>query len=89
MSANKPINPYTTLRDAAKAFVRSVLKPHRVKMAWWKEESLPHIDGKLVYERTMAAQQLGMRVEVKADDEGLHFWYVSQPDEGALPWSLR
>lgn len=85
----KPNNPYTTLRDRVRAFVRSVRHPRRVEMAWWKENSVAGMDGRVVYERTLAAQQLGMRVEVKADDEGLHFWYVSQPDDSELPWSVR
>lgn len=85
----KPTNPYTTLLNELKAFVRSVLRPRRIKMVWWAKGGIENMDGRIVYERTLAAQQLGMRVEVKADEEGLHFWYVSPPKEEELPWSLR
>ena len=88
MSA-KPVNPYSRLMDEFKAFLSSIRFPTRKAMVWWEKDSCKNMDGRIVYERTLAAQQLGMRVEVKADEKGLHFWYVSLPKEEELPWSLR
>ena len=85
----KPVNPYSRLLGEFKAFLSSVRFPTRRLMAWWEKDSCKDMDGRIVYERAIAAQSLGMRVEVKADEKGLHFYYVSLPKEDELPWSLR
>lgn len=87
--STKTVNPYSRLMDEFKEFLWSVRFPRRIEMAWWEKDNCRGMDGRIVYERTLAAQQLGMRVEVKADEKGLHFWYVSLPKEEELPWSLR
>ena len=87
MAKTKPITPYQRLLDDFREYARKVNFPRRVEMFILPKEKMAQgWSMNDVWERTMAAGQLGYDVVAKADNDGLHFVYVSKrPDK---PWNV-
>ena len=80
-------NPYTILREEGREWMDKVLHRGKTLMWWFSLSNLPS-NLNTVYERTMAAQQLGYSVVVEANDQGLRFHYVKALPE-SKPWGFR
>lgn len=82
------INPYTRLQRIAMEWASSVLYPHTQTMWTYPKERL---DGLWrltnLNERVEAAEQLGYRVIIESNEQGLVVKYEKKPSE--LPWELR
>lgn len=66
------VNPYTDLKQRARTWARSVLQPKdRLMFRYAKKDLSAGWDLRDLYERTIAARQLGYRVEVRSSDDGL------------------
>lgn len=80
-------NPYTRLLNEIRVFCLSLRRREKqvftipkAKMAeGWRVDN--------IWERTVAAEQLGWNVEVKATEAGLVFWYVKKPP--AIPYNFQ
>jgi hypothetical protein len=75
----KPVTPYQRLLDDITEFCLKLKHRNTVGMLWFGKANLPtgfRLDD--VYERTLAADQLGYDVVLRADDKGLHVNYVKR-----------
>lgn len=77
------ISPYTRLLNVAREYARRVIYPRRIVMFYYERAQLTEL-----YERTVAANDLGYDVQVTADAENRHivFHYVKRAE---VPWELR
>lgn len=82
------VNPYRRLQSVAQAWAYRVIHPRTVFMWRYPKEKLS-ASWKLddLWERTMAAQQLGYSVRIQATSEGLIVEYVEQA-AGSVPWEI-
>ena len=70
------INPYQRLLDKIAEFCDSLKNRHlRIMFIYPKEELNTNWSIPQLYERVVAADQLGYDVKLKATTEGLEFWY--------------
>lgn len=84
----KRIGPYQQLQERVKQWLRPVVYPSRVTMwvypkdklntGWWELTSL--------YERVLAADQLGFDVMLLAKEDGLRVEYITRPDRDLPYW---
>lgn len=71
--------PYQRLLEAAREYVREINTAHTVCMFFYKKADLTSKWSMTdFYERAKAAEQLGYRVEVRAEDRGLAVYYVKE-----------
>ena len=86
----KPITPYQRLLDDFRLYISSVECPVVLKtMFFYKKSDLDNHDAWMmdeVYERTIAAEQLGYDVIIRADNDGLRIMYRTKP--GPKPWQV-
>lgn len=75
----KRINPYTALLSKAQQFAHKVKYRHTVDSGYWKRESI-NGDGnlRLLYERAIAADQLGYDALIVVKDGELHLQLVKR-----------
>lgn len=71
---NKPTNPYVMLLNEIKAWIRKLKYRHTARMFFWTVENLAadkvwRLDG--LYQRVIAAKELGYEVVVEADEKGM------------------
>ena len=70
------INPYQRLLDKVVSFCDSLKNRHlRIMFIYPKEELNTNWGMLQLYERVVAADQLGYDVKLKATTEGLEVWY--------------
>lgn len=83
----KPINPYTTLKNKFNKYITKCICRKTVQMWKYPKDKLDEVwDLQQLWERTSAAEQLGFDVQLKATDTGLHVEYVAKlPDR---PWDV-
>lgn len=82
--------PYRKLLERVRPLFRELVSPQKHIMFWYKKETIVSVNGVSVlglYERTLAAQQLGWRVVVSARDGGLVFEY--EKEKPPIDWELR
>ena len=75
----KPITPYKRLLDEIIEYERVTLWPRKENMFFIAKARLNAGHMLLdVYERTLAANQLGYDVKIDAREDGLHFIYTKR-----------
>lgn len=78
----KPINPYTRLKSQFRDWVNEVLSRKMIGMWYYQKEKLNcawRLSG--LWQRVMAADQLGYDVILKAEEDGLRTYYVKKLPE--------
>lgn len=85
----KPITPYERLKRIAREWADSVIYAHRRVMLTYKNASNQSACFRLdeLYERTIAAEQLGYDVLVTAVDGNLVVQYRKKAPD--VPWEIR
>lgn len=74
--------PYSRLLKAVRVWRSKVINPHHIRMWCYPKAKLSDGWGlKDLYERTVAAHQLGYDVMLKANDDGLVVVYSKRPDD--------
>lgn len=84
MATEKRENPYQRLKRECQQWANKVLyRPEKIMFTYPAEKLEKYnYDLKQVHERVMAAQQIGYKVEIKANSEGLRIVYkerISNP----------
>lgn len=82
-------SPYHRMQRYFREWAQDVVYARRKTMFLYKKSSLDTgWSLSQIYERTIAANQLGYEVIVQADNDGLHFKYIEKrPTE--IPWDAR
>lgn len=80
--------PYNRLKRIANDYIYELKNKRTRSMFWVKSEPLNGWASDL-YQRTIAAQQLGNEVIVRADDDGIYFEYRTKTDGLTVPYELR
>lgn len=76
-----PKNPYTKLLNDIRKFCSKLKHARRTPMFYFSKDTLkPHNSWRLddVYQRALAAKELGHEVILEADENGLHIKYREQ-----------
>lgn len=83
----KPVNPYQRLVNDARGWIWKALHGKRVHMFTYPEASKASAAYRLdeLYQRVVAAGQLGYRVELKSLDGALRVEYVKLPPDPPYP----
>ena len=85
----KQVNPYTRLLAEIRKYLESIKYRHRTGMFRYSMEYLEQQTAWTLndlYERTIAAEQLGYDVQLRADKNGLHVEYVKQIPLAPYRW---
>lgn len=84
----KRTNPYTRLKLIAQQYIFDIKHRKAIPLWWHRKEDLGDgwsLEG--LYQRVLAAKQLGYSVELRADKKGLDVVYVK--DMPRTPWELQ
>lgn len=83
------MTPRQRLYEKAKAFTTKLRTLHTRSMLFYSAKEIESCSFNLrwLYQRSLAAEQLGYEVIMKADDEGLHASYRKKMPE--VPMELR
>lgn len=83
----KPITPYQRLMEQFKCFANSVEYRKRIPMWTYPKNKLTESWSlKEVYERVVAAEQLGYDVQLSATEGGLEVKYIEKAPK--RPWNV-
>lgn len=83
----KRLNPYCRLLKDIRKFVNDLRFRHTKSMWRYPMNKLNNTWSlKDLYERTKAAEQLGYKVELIADDDGLNVMYVKEIPDIPYDW---
>ncbi len=86
MSNHKIITPYQRLMNVAKDYVASLRRARREKVEMFYMEKGNSYDVSDIYERTIAAQQLGYHIEIYAEKGKIYVSYVKDID---VPYEIN
>ena len=82
-------NPYQMLLEEFRDWVVRVVHARRRQALWYTMATVnQNADFSRIWERTIAAQQIGYEVVVKASDDGLRFEYVEKRPN-SMPWRVQ